>query len=608
MNTLSPTPATDASRKPFYYLRDFEAEHRMCGRRWKVKCPLCGKWHCFIDPQTGLYNCFTPGCEFHGLLRDFWQERYRPSAADTPRNRVRPRPDDFRRLPDEIEQKIYALDTPHADAKEEAARQRVLAYLSEQRISLQTAMEMRVGYCRHYCPGGKDGGGMHPCIVYRNTLNRRLVNAKYRAVDEKLFFQDSAKNESLQCPPFNMDCLNPLLRDEETVPLLVVTEGEKDAVAVREAGYACVISVPNGASAKPERVFEPFADWLHAVERVVLCGDADLPGRELTANLSEYFADKAYITQLPADCKDIADVLRLYGTPVVQQVINEARAVCEHEVIAPADEAEGILRHLRGDYDHGTSIGYGAQTDRIYKYTAQGGLMIVTGKPNSGKTDFLDDFMVHHMLAVDSFVAFLSFEVKNKQKHMAHLVQLLTGKRNTDIFSNEELGRYIDFLNRHIRHIDTGDRPATPKHILELADGIRRRHPLKFLIVDPYLFMELNPGREETETQAIKRMLTVMQRWGREHGVWVVIVAHPHALKKKTGKEELEEIDMYTISGSAHWANLADYILTVCRVKTEAGEDDYTRIDMLKVRDQDICSTGTVCYRRGVSGCYSEVN
>lgn len=61
---------------------------------------------------------------------------------------------------------------------------------------------------------------------------------------------------------------------------------------------------------------------------------------------------------------------------------------------------------------------------------------------------------------------------------------------------------------------------------------------------------------------------------------------------------------MYTISGSANWANLADFIFTLRRI----NEPDrrYTRLDMLKVRDQDLCQTGTVLYVRQSCGRYSE--
>ena len=61
---------------------------------------------------------------------------------------------------------------------------------------------------------------------------------------------------------------------------------------------------------------------------------------------------------------------------------------------------------------------------------------------------------------------------------------------------------------------------------------------------------------------------------------------------------------MYTISGSANWANLADFILSITRI----NEPDraFTRLDVLKVRDQELCRTGTVYYPRQPCGRYDE--
>ena len=110
-------------------------------------------------------------------------------------------------------------------------------------------------------------------------------------------------------------------------------------------------------------------------------------------------------------------------------------------------------------------------------------------------------------------------------------------------------------------HLDLHEVSPTPANIIERAERVKRAMPLKYLIIDPYLFMEMETGRYNTETQAIKGMLTQMQAWGRNNGVWVIIVAHPRSLKKLNGKNELEEIDMYTISGSANWANLVRFHL-----------------------------------------------
>ena len=173
-----------------------------------------------------------------------------------------------------------------------------------------------------------------------------------------------------------------------------------------------------------------------------------------------------------------------------------------------------------------------------------------------------------------------------------------------EICADGQLTPYLDFLDTHMIHLDMHEVPPTPENILNRADRVRRTHPLKYLVVDPYLFIETQSGNGETETQSIKAMLTKFQTWGRVNHIWVVIVAHPRGLKTVNGRNELEAINMYTISGSANWANLADFILTVSRI----SEPDraFTRIDMLKVRDQELCRTGTVYYTRRPCGRYEE--
>lgn len=269
-----------------------------------------------------------------------------------------------------------------------------------------------------------------------------------------------------------------------------------------------------------------------------------------------------------------------------------------------AERKDEVISVLHGEYDHGYSIGYGPLTDRIFHPTDIGGLIIVTGMPNSGKTDFLNDLTARIMRQTDRFVCYLSFEVPDKNKHIARLVSLMLGKANTTAYTEAQLMPYVDFLDTHMIHLDMHEVPPTPENILNRADMVRRRHPLKYLIVDPYLFIETQTGNGDTETQSIKAMLTKFQTWGRVHHIWVVIVAHPRALKNVNGKNELESINMYTISGSANWANLADFIFSIARIKDP--DRAFTRVDMLKVRDQELCQTGTVYYTRQACGRYEE--
>ena len=625
--------------KPYYSLSDFP-DRKNAGKNFIVRCPKCGTMHLYISKAKGLYHCFYAGCDFNGILTDYCKDNrpmfsYRkgdsPSNGATYRpqdnrhtenavNEVPMLPGDYKVLAPTVLQKIKPLDeSPDCTDPDQLAARR---YLADQGISLATAIAAHIGCLRHYCitkdseDKREQASTVFPCIAYVNYVDGRPVNAKYRSCSpiqspspeegqpiaySKFWSQDSP---TTPCAPYNIDCINPLLVEEEIIPRLIIVEGGKDALILMEAGYRHVISVPSGAATDLAKCFEAFIPWLDQVQDIVICGDSDLPGRTLVKRLSDYFGARCLFTILPGGCKDIGDVMKLYGTEVVRTVIDDACACQTTDIITVEQRRKEVIDVLHGKYDHGYSVGYGPLTDRIFHPTDTGGLIIMTGMPNSGKTDFLNDLTSRIMRDTERFVCYLSFEVPDKDKHIAHLVHLLLGKANTTNYTDEQLTPYIDFLNTHMIHLDMHEVPPTPGNILHRADLVRRRQPLKYLVIDPYLFVEAQNGKAETETQSIKSMLTRFQSWGREHHIWVIIVAHPRSLKKIDGKNEMEDINMYTISGSANWANLADFILSITRVNEPNRA--FTRLDVLKVRDQELCRTGTVYYTRQPCGRYEE--
>ena len=625
--------------KPYYSLSDFP-NRKNAGKNFIVRCPKCGTMHLYISKAKGLYHCFYAGCDFNGILTDYCKDNrpmfsYRkgdsPSNGATYRpqdnrhtenavNEVPMLPGDYKVLAPTVLQKIKPLDeSPDCTDPDQLAARR---YLADQGISLATAIAAHIGCLRHYCitkdseDKREQASTVFPCIAYVNYVDGRPVNAKYRSCSpiqspspeegqpiaySKFWSQDSP---TTPCAPYNIDCINPLLVEEETIPRLIIVEGGKDALILMEAGYRHVISVPSGAATDLAKCFEAFIPWLDQVQDIVICGDSDLPGRTLVKRLSDYFGARCLFTILPGGCKDIGDVMKLYGTEVVRTVIDDACACQTTDIITVEQRRKEVIDVLHGKYDHGYSVGYGPLTDRVFHPTDTGGLIIMTGMPNSGKTDFLNDLTSRIMRDTERFVCYLSFEVPDKDKHIAHLVHLLLGKANTTDYTDEQLTPYIDFLNTHMIHLDMHEVPPTPGNILHRADLVRRRQPLKYLVIDPYLFVEAQNGKAETETQSIKSMLTRFQSWGREHHIWVIIVAHPRSLKKIDGKNEMEDINMYTISGSANWANLADFILSITRVNEPNRA--FTRLDVLKVRDQELCRTGTVYYTRQPCGRYEE--
>ena len=60
------------TKKAFYFLEDFELRSKESKAiNYVAKCPECEKWNLRISKASGLYNCFTAGCEFKGIVQDF---------------------------------------------------------------------------------------------------------------------------------------------------------------------------------------------------------------------------------------------------------------------------------------------------------------------------------------------------------------------------------------------------------------------------------------------------------------------------------------------------------------------------------------------------------
>ena len=608
--------------KAFYSRKEIEdlGPMKSAGKNWEATCPKCGKRNLRISKEKGVYHCFTAGCGFDGILTEYmehkpkeaWEsgwsqgakgQEFKGSRTQSPRpkagspNEVPMIPSDYKPL---TEKTINAL-TPITDE--------VRKYLQEQGLSEETAAQMGVMAARHRCYGSDDKTGREcNCIVYVNSIGGRAVNAKYRAVDAKLFSQDSP---TTPCPPYNIDCLNPLAVEEEVVERLVIVEGEKDALTVRQAGYRYVISIANGAATDVAKGFEAFEEWLEPVRDVVICGDRDLPGRTLEKHLTDYFGARALTVTMPGDCKDISEVMQQFGWDAVREVIDGAKPIFTQDIVTVEEITAETLDVLHGHYDKGYDLGYGKLTDGVLHLTDRGGLIVVTGKPNAGKTDFLSCMMAHLVAKCAKTVCFCSFEVPDKAAHTAKMVRLILGKQRLEDYSSEDLMPILRYLDAHVTHLDMVEYDPTPANILLLADVVKRRRPMHFLVVDPYLFLDLRQTAKESLTQSVKRMLTTFQTWGRKNRVWVVIVAHPR--KPGSGTSGDEGTSMYEIADSANWANLGDFIFSISRktnddqgVKAGDPSADYTKLEMLKVRDQDMCKTGSVLYVRQKCGRYDE--
>lgn len=624
------------------------------------RCPECGHRAFHVSPHAGWFHCWACGIwgrtvEAQEEIRRRWQLSHGTPPAATPAPARRPSPQaaapaatatataadaaadapgvearltDYMPLDEADLEEVADLST--AETVTDPLQVEARRYLEAQQIPVRWAARMGWGVARRYVRlKGEEQGRLRPCLVYRNFVEGYCCNLKFRSVSsvrktverggrqervtvwEKGFDQLSSFTP---CAPYNIDCLRPA--EGVRVGTLYVTEGEKDCLTLRMLGFVRTVSVAAGAQTDHARSFEAFGEWLAPVGTVVIVGDQDLPGRKMVRQLAAYFDDKRVLAATWDQRrwgKDISEVRQRHGDDAARDLVLGATPVARaglEDYRAEAVRAE-VVEAAQGRYDRGYPTGLGELTDRHFRLYGRGGLVVVTGTPNTGKTDFLNFLMMSLLNRRHSHVCFCSFETPDKCRHAGDLTQIWAGGTSLPDLAAEEVRPYADCVMDHVTHICLRRERPTPEAVLRKAGLVKRLHPeLEYLVIDPYLYLSMGTGRNITETDSIKALLTDVQDWAHDHRVWVFIVAHPRKLQKDDGSKELEEVDMYTIAGSANWANVADYVLSLKRIQTRDARGrttaDYTRLSVLKVRDQQLCVPGDVFYNRQPCGRYDE--
>ena len=633
----------------------------------QVTCPKCGSHRCFVKRSNGYFHCWI--CNNGGILEEmktlnhpessridgayYARASTQKSSRQKDKNYVPMVSSDYKEINEEVRSWLYplypfdseeehqqflehfhspqfAITCPKArpllQPKEiETLQNQVKSYV--QAMKLDPEVMKRTGVMCAYMNRKADDGKSEdphgcipvPAIAYCNYLDGKIINVKFRSVVlnpitgewSKDFAQESPTKP---CAPYGIDSINPIRPDAGPIRQLIITEGEKDRLTLMSCGFPYVLSIANGAQTNIAESHEAFEEWIAQVEEIVICGDTDRPGRTMVKALLNAYTARAKVVHLSGNRKDISDVYADFGASEVRRIIQEAEDVAAQDIYDLHQHEPDILEVMMGIYDKGYDVGMGMKTDRIFHPTSDGGLIILTGIPNSGKTDFLNCMMAHLMFQRQKRIAFFSFEKPIKAKHVREIARVALGVEDTasmdhtmkESEAREVNSQIINYMTEHMVDFDTKTRLPDSDYIIAMAERDMRKHGLDFLVIDPYVFIDMTEGGSRaTETEKVRLMLTKLQAWSRTRHVWTIVVAHPR-IQYKDGHESFPPLDIYSIAGSAQWANLADFLFTVRRMNKPEEGKVYSIVEMLKVRDQEFCQPGKVLYVRQPCGRYDE--
>ena len=423
-------------------------------------------------------------------------------------------------------------------------------------------------------------GQIEKCIVFPYSVEGELVNRKYR---------DGAKNFMLESGarlvPWRIDHI---LKTAECI----ITEGEMDALSFLVTGYDNVISVPNGAQKNLTYLDDFIETHFENKTRIYIAADTDAKGLELRAELVRRFGEeKCRIVTYDEGCKDANELLVQQGAEALKRAIHEAQEVPLEGIFTAADVREDLEALFEKGLQKGATLGMGELDDLLS--VEAGRLMIVTGIPGDGKSEFLDEMAVHLSLKYDWRCAWFSPENFPVTLHHPKLIEKLVGKRFVKgLMKPMEFDAAVGYLSHNFFDIlpEEGYRVDT---ILERAEALVRRKGIRVFILDPYNCLEHQIPTGQSETQYISEFLEKLRSFARRRQVLVVLAAHPTKMKRDPLTKQFPVPTMYDISGSAAFFNKADFGIAIERDRTK----EVTRVHVQKVKFRHLGQPGIASFK-----------
>lgn len=525
------------------------------GRKIKTTCPKCGhtrkhKTNKSLSVQTdvGFWKCHNCGWK-SGLT----------GANDRNAHRVYVRP---------------AWPTCVGIDQQVPASLALRQWMGSRGISVDTAREAGVLI--------SDGH-----LIFPYTRGGELINIKHRAAGKKFWMESDA-----ELIFWNIDAIS-------GEPVVIITEGEIDALTYMEAGYKAVISVPNGASSSANAdltYLDSAIDILDQCEKVILSIDNDEAGAALEAVLARRIGkEKCYRVQYPEGMKDANEVLLApsEGEEGVRDLVDKAIPYPIGGIILPITLEKDFLNL----YDFGSDTGYSTGWplfDRLFTMR-RGQLTIITGTPGSGKSEWADALMVQMAMLHGMRFGIYSPEYFPPHRYARKWAQKYIGKPFRDgpleRMSRSEALAALEWMNEHATIFEP-DEP-TLEEIMDLCEIMVKRDAVDFILLDPWNEVSVDQDENQSKTDWIGECLREFKRFLQRTDTIGAIVAHPYKLQKEDRKtNKYPVVQPYDISDSANWYNKSDSILSIWRDRQNANMP--IQVHVQKMRWEELGNLG-VC-------------
>lgn len=323
--------------------------------------------------------------------------------------------------------------------------------------------------------------------------------------------------------------------------VIVITEGEFDAMAVHQVTNLPSISLPNGASNLPNNLIP----MLEKFERIYLWMDNDEAGQiNITNFATKLGVSRTYVIRpmdpkpnnldsepegensedVLAKIKDANDALRK-DPEFIKQMIKEARPIPSENLVQFQNLRDAVKNRIYNiEQNCGLKSNYFSWFNKIFKGFRRGELSIFTGPTGSGKTTFLSQLSLD--FAQQGLPTLMcSFELKNEVLLSTMLTQYSGFNLSTE---TEKFDYYADRFEDFPLYFQTYFGSTEIEKILDIIEYGIYAYDIGHIVIDNLQFMlsgQARGGFERLELQ--DQMISKLRRLATEKNVHITLVIHP---------------------------------------------------------------------------------
>ena len=429
--------------------------------------------------------------------------------------------------------------------------ERLVKWFAKRGITEATVAHWKIGESKEYFPQIDKRRNAVNFNYYRKG---ELVNVKFR---------DAEKNFKMVK---NAELIFYGLDNIKEMDTIYITEGEMDALSLHEAGIYSVCSVPNGASLGNQRLdyLDNCYEYFEKKECIVLCTDNDQAGLQLRNELARRFGQHRCKYIEFGEFKDANEILVNKGPTDLREVLNKPKTFPVEGIVNIDDIWDNVLNfNDNGIKNYDIKIG----DSKEYINISMGEWSVVTGIPNAGKSDWIDQVCVNLATNQNFRIGMFTPESYPYEAHIKRIANKLN-ERDCD---NDTLNNTKDFIKEHFYFVKIDLNNLSLKSILDKFKQLVFTNGINICVIDPWNMLDHSQQKDFTY---VGKLLSEITQFCQQTKTHLFLVAHPRKMESYEGKYRVP--NPYDISQSSDFFNKAYNCITVYRnigQKTIYGSD-----------------------------------